>query len=225
MALETSEPELDWQMRALSTLDRFIGSVDDALRAVTGNPVSGGRRYPADDIPETDMDADERRRAAGLMRVDHAGEVAAQALYHAQALTARSAGVREHMQRAAREEGDHLLWCSRRLHELDSRESRLDPLWYAGSFAIGALAGVAGDRVSLGFVSETERQVEAHLAEHLHRLPEADRRSRAVLVQMQSDEERHGADARAAGGVTLPPPVPQAMRAVARVMTLTAYWV
>lgn len=212
-------------MRVLSALDQLIGGLDDALRSVSGNAASSGRPYPADDIAETEMDEAERRHAAGLMRVDHAGEVAAQALYHAQALTARSAAVREHMRRAAREEGDHLQWCSLRLRELDSRASLLDPLWYAGSFTIGAFAGLAGDRVSLGFVSETERQVEAHLAEHLQRLPAADQRSRAVLAQMQSDEERHGADARDAGGLPLPPPVPQLMRGVALVMTRSAYWI
>ena len=212
-------------MRVLSAVDRLIGGVDDALRSVTGNTSGSGRPYPAADVADGDMDDAERRHAAGLMRVDHAGEVAAQALYHAQALTARSTGVREHMRRAAREEGDHLLWCSRRLEELHARPSLLDPLWYLGSFAIGALAGLAGDRVSLGFVSETERQVEAHIADHLERLPTADQRSRAVLAQMRSDEERHGADARAAGASTLPPPLPQTMRLVARVMTRSAYWV
>jgi len=212
-------------MRVLSALDRLIGGIDDALRSVTGNAAGSGRPYPADDVAETEMNETERRHAAGLIRVDHAGEVAAQALYHAQALTARSAAVREHMRRAAREEGDHLQWCSLRLRELDSRASLLDPLWYAGSFTIGAFAGLAGDRVSLGFVSETERQVEEHLAEHLQRLPAADQRSRAVLAQMQSDEERHGADARDAGGVPLPPPVPQLMRGVALVMTRSAYWI
>ena len=211
-------------MRALSAVDRFLGGVDDALRAVTGNAAGSGRPYPAADLPEVELGEAERRHAAGLVRVDHAGEVAAQALYHAQALTARSPSVREHMRRAAREEGDHLIWCRRRLDELHARRSRLDPIWYAGSFAIGALAGFAGDRISLGFVSETERQVEAHLDDHLQTLPGADQRSRAVLAQMQSDEERHGADARHAGGVPLPKPVPELMRAVARVMTRTAYW-
>ncbi|MCA8967352.1 MAG: 2-polyprenyl-3-methyl-6-methoxy-1,4-benzoquinone monooxygenase [Planctomycetes bacterium] len=212
-------------MRALNALDRLIGGVDDALRAVTGNAAGSGRHYPAADLPETHLDDADRRQAAGLMRVNHAGEVAAQALYQAQALTARSPAVREHLRRAARARRDHLLWCAERLRELDSRTSLLDPFWYAGSFTIGALAGLAGDRVSLGFVAETERQVEAHLDDHLRRLPVADERSRAVVTQMQSDEERHGADARAAGGIDLPQPVPTLMRAVARIMTGGAYWI
>lgn len=211
-------------MRALNPIDQLLGGMDDALRAVTGTAAGSGRPYPAEHLPQTELSDQERRHAAGLLRVDHAGEVAAQALYHAQAITARSPGVREHLRRAAREEGDHLLWCRRRLEELHSGRSRLDPFWYAGSFAIGALAGLAGDRVSLGFVSETERQVEAHLDEHLQHLPVADQRSRAILEQMQSDEERHGADARHAGGVPLPRPLPSLMKTVARVMTRTAYW-
>ena len=211
-------------MRALGPMDRLIGGVDDALRAITGAAGGTGRPYPAAELPESQLDRAERRLSAGLMRVDHAGEVAAQALYQAQSLPARSPGVREHMRRAAREEGDHLLWCARRLGELDSRASLLGPLWYAGSFAIGAAAGLAGDRMSLGFVAETERQVEAHLDEHLRRLPVTDQRSRAVVAQMQSDEERHGADARAAGGGDLPRPLPALMRVAARVMTGSAYW-
>jgi ubiquinone biosynthesis monooxygenase Coq7 len=158
------------------------------------------------------------------MRVNHAGEVAAQALYHGQAAFARRPEVRDMLLQAAREEADHLAWCDQRLRELDSRPSVLGPLWYAGSFAIGAAAAVAGDSVSLGFVSETERQVEGHIDSHLDKLPPQDVRSRAVLEQMRSDEMAHGAAARAAGGVELPPPVQTAMRATARVMTTTSYW-
>ena len=159
------------------------------------------------------------------MRVNHAGEVAAQALYQGQALTARGSHVRESLRQAAQEEGDHLAWCEERLRELDSHPSVLNPLWYAGSLAIGALAGVLGDRVSLGFVAETERQVEGHLAEHLQRLPLNDERSRRILAQMKADETRHGENARAAGARELPAPVKLLMKLTARVMTRTAYWV
>ena len=159
------------------------------------------------------------------MRVNHAGEIAAQALYHGQALAARSVATREMLLAAAREESDHLAWCETRLKELDSRPSLLNPLWYAGSFAIGALAALMGDRTSLGFVVETERQVEGHLDEHLARLPSDDARSRAILETMRADEIAHGANARAAGAAELPPPVRKLMRGTARVMTSTAYWI
>jgi ubiquinone biosynthesis monooxygenase Coq7 len=158
------------------------------------------------------------------MRVNHAGEVAAQALYHGQAAFAARPEVRTLLEEAAREEADHLAWCEQRLRELGSRPSLLGPLWYAGSFAIGAAAALAGDRASLGFVSETERQVEGHIGSHLERLPAHDARSRAILEAMRSDEIEHGAEARAAGGVELPPPVRAAMRATAKVMTTTSYW-
>lgn len=211
-------------MRALDGTDRLIIDFDRGLRALAGVQGGSGRPYPAEAVPEAELTEGERHSAAGLMRVDHAGEVAAQALYHSQALTARSPAVRAHLREAAREEGDHLDWCARRLRELDSHASRLVPAWYAGSFAIGALAGFAGDRVSLGFVEETERQVEAHLDGHLERLPAADARSRALIEQMRRDEIRHGAEAHAAGAMSLPAPVRGLMRAVARVMTATAYW-
>jgi ubiquinone biosynthesis monooxygenase Coq7 len=159
------------------------------------------------------------------MRVNHAGEIAAQALYHGQALVARSAATRELLLKSAREETDHLAWCETRLKELESRPSLLNPLWYAGSFAIGALTGLLGDRTSLGFVVETERQVEGHLDEHLARLPPDDDRSRAILEAMRNDEIAHGTNARAAGGAELPSPVRSLMRSTARVMTSTAYWV
>jgi len=159
------------------------------------------------------------------MRVNHAGEIAAQALYHGQALVARNCTTREMLLEAAREESDHLAWCETRLRELDARPSLLNPLWYAGSFAIGALAALAGDRTSLGFVVETERQVEGHLDEHLGRLPAGDTRSRAILQTMRTDEIAHGANARAAGGAELPSPVRALMRRTARVMTGVAYWI
>jgi ubiquinone biosynthesis monooxygenase Coq7 len=167
----------------------------------------------------------EKRDSAALMRVNHAGEIAAQALYHGQALVARSATTRALLLKAAHEETDHLAWCETRLKELDSRPSLLNPLWYAGSFAIGAAAAMLGDRMSLGFVVETERQVEGHLDEHLARLPQDDTRSRAILQTMRTDEIAHGVSAKAAGGAELPSPVRFLMRTTARLMTSTAYWI
>ena len=182
-------------------------------------------RHPAGDATDDALDERERRHSAGLMRVDHAGEVAAQALYRGQALTARDPAVRAAMEEAAREESDHLAWCRARLEELGAAPSRLDPLWYAGSLAIGAVAGLAGDRWSLGFVVETERQVAEHLGDHLARLPAGDHRSRALLRQMRADEQRHATRAHAAGGAPLPPIVRRAMRAASRIMTRSAYWI
>lgn len=167
----------------------------------------------------------ERRTSAALMRVNHAGEIAAQALYHGQALVSRSAATRDLLLKAAHEETDHLAWCETRLKELDARPSLLNPLWYAGSFAIGAMAALLGDRTSLGFVVETERQVEGHLDQHLARLPPDDVRSRAILETMRSDEIAHGMTAKAAGAAELPTPVRMLMRSTARVMTGTAYWI
>jgi ubiquinone biosynthesis monooxygenase Coq7 len=167
----------------------------------------------------------EKRDSAALMRVNHAGEIAAQALYHGQALVARSAATRALLLKAAHEETDHLAWCETRLKELDSRPSLLNPLWYAGSFAIGAAAALLGDRMSLGFVVETERQVEGHLDDHLTRLPQDDTRSRAILQTMRTDEIAHGVSAKAAGGAELPSPVRFLMRNTARLMTSTAYWI
>ncbi|EQD38253.1 ubiquinone biosynthesis, partial [mine drainage metagenome] len=183
---------------------------------------SGTTRSGGPDAAKSELTAGERRQAASLMRVNHAGEIAAQALYHGQALVARDDATREMLLKAAREETDHLAWCAARLTELTSRPSVLDPLWYAGSFAIGALAGLLGDRVSLGFVVETERQVEGHLDGHLGALPPHDHRSRAIVEQMRADEIMHGAHAKAAGGIDLPSPVRALMGATARVMTTTA---
>lgn len=159
------------------------------------------------------------------MRVNHAGEIAAQGLYHGQALVARNPATRAMLEQAAREEADHLAWCEQRLRELDDRPSLLDPLWYAGSFAIGALAGLAGDRHSLGFVAETERQVERHLDRHMEQIPAGDTRTRAIVDQMRADEQAHGQLATQAGGTPLPRPVQQLMQATARVMTGTARWI
>ena len=212
-------------MGRMHPLDLMIVNLDRALRAVGGAARGTGREYPAGDRPETGLDESARRHAAGLMRVNHAGEVAAQALYHGQSLTARGERVRGDLEQAAREEEDHLIWCRRRLDELGEAPSLLDPFWYAGSFAMGAVAGLAGDRVNLGFLAETERQVEAHLEGHLERLPPGDERSRAVVAQMQRDEVEHARMAEHGGAAALPAPVRGAMRLVARVMTGTAYWI
>lgn len=192
--------------------------------AASASADAGLSATPSSAVARTLSDED-RRKSASLMRVNHAGEVAAQALYHGQALISRSTATQELLLRAAREEADHLAWCETRLKELDSRPSLLNPVWYCGSFAIGALAAAAGDRTSLGFVVETERQVEGHINEHLARLPADDARSRAILNVMRTDEIGHGATAKAAGASELPAPVRVLMRRVARIMTRTAYWI
>jgi ubiquinone biosynthesis monooxygenase Coq7 len=214
--------------RSLSPLDLWLTSLDRALRTVTSS-VHAAQPAPAASgaaaAMEKPLSEDEKREAAALMRVNHVGEVCAQALYQAQALTARSAGLREQMAQAAREEIDHLAWTQQRLDELGARPSLLNPLWYAGAFGIGLLAGRLGDRVSLGFVVETERQVEQHLASHLQRLPQHDTSSRAIVEQMKVDEARHADNALAAGGMELPAPVRGLMRAAAKVMTTTAHYI
>jgi 3-demethoxyubiquinol 3-hydroxylase len=206
----------------LTLLDRLIQEFDRGLRTVAAANVAA-RPNPAGTSPESVTDPAARRHAASLMRVNHAGEIAAQSLYHGQALTARNEELRRSLLEAARDETDHLAWCEQRVRELDSRTSLLAPVWYAGSFAIGALAGLAGDRTSLGFVAETEKQVVEHLESHLHELPPDDERSRRIVEQMQADEARHGAEARSAGGRDLPRPVRDLMRGTAKVMTRTAY--
>lgn len=209
--------------RVLSPLDRLLELADSGLRASFARP---GSSRPTPGIPAaTPVDPGRRRHAAGLMRVNHAGEIAAQGLYLGQALTARKAETREALRKAAAEEGDHLAWCRDRLDELGSRPSLLNPIWYAGSVAMGALAGLFGDRASLGFMAESERQVEGHLAGHLERLPPDDARSRAIVEQMQVDEVGHGRAAVDAGAAMLPEPVPRLMRMASRVMTGTAYWI
>lgn len=210
-------------MRTLSPFDRFLRSADNFLKSVSTTPTSS-RPYPAQGVPEGGLSANEQKLSAGLMRVNHAGEVAAQALYQGQALTARSPEMASLLNEAAREESDHLNWTARRLAALGSQPSVLSPLWYAGAFAIGAIAGTLGDRVSLGFLAETERQVEKHLMGHMERLPEADVASRAVVAQMKDDEARHMNTALDAGGADLPLPVQAAMRAGARVMTTVAHY-
>jgi len=209
-------------------LNTFISAADRALRALLAPPAAGRPvPAPARKTPSPPDDAtltpDERRESAAMMRVNHAGEVAAQALYHAQALFARDPDVRDFMLHAAREETDHLAWCETRLKELGSRPSVFNPLWYAGSFGIGAVAALLGDKASLGFVAETERQVEGHLKSHLERLPPDDQRSRAIVEAMCHDEAGHGRQAENAGAANLPGPVRELMRRTARVMTHTAY--
>ena len=209
--------------RVLSPLDRLLDLAETGLRGSFARPASS---RPTPGIPgAVPADPARRRHAAGLMRVNHAGEIAAQGLYQGQALTARHPETEAALRHAAAEEGDHLAWCRDRLDELGSRPSLLNPLWYAGSVTIGALAGLFGDRTSLGFMAETERQVEGHLADHLDRLPADDQRSRAIVEQMQVDEIGHGRAAIEAGATTLPEPVPRLMRFAARIMTGTAYWI
>jgi ubiquinone biosynthesis monooxygenase Coq7 len=209
-------------IRNLTPLDRVLSGFQRALDTLAGATVAG-RPSPGDAQPLPILDDRERSHAAGLMRVNHTGEVAAQALYDGQATLARDPATRAHLEAAAAEETDHLAWCAERLVELDAHASRLDPLWYAGSFAIGSFAAAAGDRWSLGFVVETERQVEAHLGDHLERLPLSDLRSRAILETMQADEARHAENALARGGAKLPFPVPWLMRGASAVMKGIAY--
>jgi ubiquinone biosynthesis monooxygenase Coq7 len=187
--------------------------------------VTTGRPNPAANADDTQLTEFERRHSAGLMRVNHAGEVAAQALYHGQALTARREAVRDALDRAAREENDHLAWCEQRLCELDSRNSYLAPLWYLGSLAIGAAAGLVGDKWNLGFLAETERQVVVHLKGHLASLPARDQKSRAIVEQMREDEGRHATAAMRAGGASLPEPIRKLMTTTSKAMTSTAYWI
>jgi len=213
--------------RHLTPFDRILSEFEHALRTSVGGGVrAAARPSPAAKLaPGEPLDDVQRQEAARLMRVNHAGEIAAQALYQGQAFMARDPKVREAMAKSSDEEVDHLAWCEHRIQELGGSVSKLDPLWYAGSFALGALAGLAGDSVSLGFVGETERQVVEHLEGHLEKLPEADSRSRAVLTQMRDDEARHGAAAERAGGEPMPAPVRAAMRLMSKVMTETAYWI
>ena len=202
--------------------DQLVIGASRALRALFA-PAHASRPVPG--LADAPPAGAARRQSAALMRVNHAGEIAAQGLYHGQAVVARDPAIRALLEQAGREEADHLAWCETRLTELADRPSRLDPLWYAGSFAIGMVAGLASDRVTLGFVAETERQVERHLASHLELLPAEDARSRAILTQMQKDEQAHGELATKSGGAELPVPVRKLMRATARVMTTTARWI
>lgn len=210
--------------REYTPVDRLVLNLDQAVRTVFGKPQTTERPNPAADIAETELSEQERRHTARLMRINHTGEVCAQALYQGQALTAHLPEVRENMARSAQEENDHLDWCEKRIDELGDRKSLLNPLWYAGSFAIGSLAGLAGDKWSLGFVVETERQVENHLDDHLAKVSPRDERTRAILERMKSDEMHHAELAKNAGGAPLPGPVKLAMRLTSKVMTRTVYW-
>lgn len=211
--------------RQLGRLDRLLAGIDSVLRVASSAPSSASRPNPAAGIAEPSLSSHEKTHSAGLMRVNHAGEIAAQGLYQGHAAVARDPGIRQQMERAAEEERDHLGWCEERLGELGSGPSRLRPLWYAGAWAIGAASGILGDRWSLGFIQETERQVAEHLRGHLDRLPRHDARSRAIVIRMRDEEEMHGANARDAGAAELPAPVRQLMRLTAKTMTGTAYWI
>jgi len=211
--------------RKYSPLDHLLMGVDVGVRTLLGQPKITERVNPAINESETELSETDRALAGRLMRINHAGEVAAQGLYQGQALTAKLPDVREKMERAALEENDHLDWCEKRITETGTHVSYLNPVWYAGSVAIGALAGISGDKWSLGFVAETEHQVVKHLEEHLQRLPETDNKSRAILEQMKQDEGRHATIAVEAGGAELPAPVKNLMGLCSKVMTRTAYWV
>jgi 3-demethoxyubiquinol 3-hydroxylase len=206
----------------LDAKDRLLASLDHSLRALFGN-YTAGRSTPSAPAASAELSDEERRLSGALMRVNHVGEICAQALYQSQALVCKDEKLRRHFQHAAQEEIDHLAWTRDRLQQLNSHTSYLNPLWYGGAFALGTLAGLAGDRLSLGFVVETERQVEQHLASHLDRLPEGDTASRAIVEQMKVDEARHADEAEAAGALELPAPVKGLMRLAARVMTGTAH--
>jgi ubiquinone biosynthesis monooxygenase Coq7 len=209
--------------RDLTPVDRVIAGLDYALRTVNSAPTRAMRPNPAAGVAEAEMTPGERAHAAGLMRVNHAGEIAAQGLYQGHAAVARDETIQAQMKQAADEELDHLAWCEERLSELGSGPSMLRPLWYAGSFAIGAASGVLGDKWSLGFIEETEKQVSEHLTGHLEGLPEQDARSRAIVSQMRDEEEEHGANAHEAGAAPLPEPVKGMMKGIAMIMKGTAY--
>ena len=207
----------------MNLVDKLIIQADQALRTLVPGSVAATSPNPADQAPKPVLNDSAQRHAAGLMRINHTGEVCAQALYQGQALTAKLTEVRTSMEKAAQDESDHLAWCETRLHELDSRPSLLNPLFYGLSYGIGAMAGLAGDKCSLGFVAETEHQVCKHLQDHLQQLPAEDGKSRLILEQMLADEDRHAVNARAAGAAGLPAPVQQAMALMARVMKAATY--
>jgi ubiquinone biosynthesis monooxygenase Coq7 len=204
--------------------DKLIIGFDNALRTLFV-PAATLRPVPGKDLPESEMSEIEKRESAALMRINHVGEICAQALYQGQALTARNEQVRQALDQAAREETEHLAWTERRISELGGHKSFLNPLWYSGSFALGLVAGALGDKWNLGFLAETERQVEAHLANHLQRLPQQDARSRAIVSQMKIDEACHATMAVSYGGAPMPVPIKAAMKLSSKIMTRTAYWV
>ncbi|HNP35188.1 MAG TPA: 2-polyprenyl-3-methyl-6-methoxy-1,4-benzoquinone monooxygenase [Woeseiaceae bacterium] len=211
------------QVRPLNTVDRLLAGLGNALRTIAAPAGKGHRANPADAIEATELDAADTRHAAGLMRVNHAGEVAAQALYLGHSVLARDRGIEAQLQQAASEEFDHLAWCEQRLAELDAAPSRLSPLWYGGAFTIGAASSLLGDKWGLGFIAETEQQVCAHLDRHLGQLPKDDLKSRAIVAQMRDEEASHGANAINAGAAELPGAVKRVMQLAARIMTTTAY--
>ena len=206
-------------------LDRLIISFDNGLRTVVGNPVSTGRQNPAENIPDQELNDTDRQKSEGLFRINHAGEVSAQALYQGQALVARDEKVRSRLSESADEENDHLIWCESRLDDLGGHKSYLNAFWYLGSFTTGLIAGIAGDKWSLGFVVETEYQVVRHLEEHLDQLPADDQRGRAILEQMKEDELHHATVALESGAAELPAPVKKLMTLQSKVMTTLAYWI
>jgi ubiquinone biosynthesis monooxygenase Coq7 len=210
--------------RHYTALDHLLMHMDVGLRTVLGQPRITERANPAQGLPEAELSTAERDLAGRLMRINHAGEVAAQGLYQGQALTARLPVVREKMERAAQEENDHLDWCERRAKEMGTHVSYLNPVWFAGSVTIGALAGLAGDKWSLGFVAETEKQVVRHLDDHLARLPRQDEKGHAILEQMREDEGHHATTALEAGGAELPYPIKRLMQLTSKIMTRSAYW-
>ena len=209
--------------RELSRVDRLLASANNALRTVASPAGRAARDNPAETLADARLTPAQKSHAAGLMRVNHAGEIAAQALYQGHATVARDKTIERQMQHAADEEFDHLAWCEQRLEELGESPSKLAPVWYAGAFAIGAASGILGDKWSLGFIAETERQVCAHLDSHLHGLPEEDAKSRAIVKTMRDEEQEHGENAINAGAAELPEPVKKLMRLTAKVMTSTAY--
>ena len=210
--------------RNYTATDRMLLGLDQALQTLFGKPKATERADPARELADVELTPEQKLHTARLLRIDHTGEVCAQALYQGQSLTARLPEVRESMQRSAEEESDHLNWCHNRLSELQHGRSLLNPIWYTGSFLIGATAGLAGDKWSLGFIAETERQVCAHIDSHLQQIPMADQKSRAILEQMRSDEAHHADVAVRNGGMPLPLPVKSAMRLTAKLMTKTTYW-
>lgn len=213
-------------MRPFSFSDHCIALVDNALQAIFPNSVpSQTRSNPSDNLPENFLNSAQKQQAAGLMRVNHAGEIAAQALYQGQALYARQDNIREHLQQAAAEEADHLAWCEQRLSELDSAPSMLNPIWYGASFTLGILAGLAGDHISLGFLAETEEQVTRHLHKHLHLLPTEDHKSRAIVKQMAIDENNHALEAYAHGGIVLPDVIRTLMQWGSKLLTRSSCYI
>ncbi len=204
-------------------LDKLIIEFDKGLKTLTASAHSV-RPHPDKNIQETELSAEEKRHALGLMRVNHCGEVCAQALYNGQSLTAKNPQIVDALQQASKEETEHLAWCEKRIHALGGHTSFLNPLWYAGSFTLGVIAGAIGDKWNLGFLAETEHQVGAHLEKHLHELPASDEKSRAILEQMKTDEAQHADTAIGLGGAELPAPIKAAMKQMSKVMTSTTYY-